>query len=343
MEEDPQKDIIKGDKKDEKKTKLKLQDNPDKVVDVRRTCLFVSENSIVSQYCLGEFQYNPDILGPDHSLVRLNSFAYISRTCIFQILIIGLAQTGGVCAIGLLLVEFSYLFFTMRNYVKYKFLKNRLLLVNKLLESLFLVVILSLMLTFCKNNPYKTANVDPQKQKIVIYLIFTAVILQFLLALVILGYHIYSLLKLKKLKKNSQNETSLNIDSLVIKYRLKPAESSTDNHPQKDILIKNNKESDKITIKNQTENDNIPIKAKRIKMKKKRRKRKRVKKSEKMFKAKPKEYTPSTFLSIKELLELEAKISTTKKSTQGKEASLKFSNVKNKPSKGSIPGNNTGV
>jgi hypothetical protein len=165
-----------------------------------------------------------------NKLLKLNAFWFLLRISMYQILIQGLAYEGLLCTIVLIAAESVILAIFIKNFKRHKFLKNRLLLLAKIVESTFLLIVVCLTFTLCLKHPRKEGQVNIKTQKLIIMAMLAATFSQILLSILIIGRQIYDKFKLKSLRKQHKHRTLDNKG--IIKYKMQIKSESKKSKPE---------------------------------------------------------------------------------------------------------------
>jgi len=192
------------------------QDNKIKVINYDATLSSLKENSVLSLFILAEFKNrNSLLLNP---LIKLNSSIFILRLVSYQIIISSCTMLSKFPLFLLTLIELTYLGYNVSTYSKQKHLKTPVLLIGKVIQSVFLTTFLVICIRLAEYNPYMVRVVSSGLQSSGKTVIFIAIILESILAIIQIVMKVVDLLKDRKYSKNQSKLVKMNKG--VIKYKL---------------------------------------------------------------------------------------------------------------------------
>jgi hypothetical protein len=95
-------------------------------------------NPCLTVFALGELKFDERFLF--ESMLKLNGFVFLLRVIIYQIVISGINKMGQFAAVMLLLVEIGFLGNNVKNYLKFKHFRKRIMIVGKIIQGICLTV-----------------------------------------------------------------------------------------------------------------------------------------------------------------------------------------------------------
>ena len=128
------------------KINKKIRKKFTKRVDIKRTAQFHKRNTPAIRQAISEL--NPTISMVSTYTVLLEDFSFLSKTIVYQILIVSLPRSPQLNILLILIIEVSYLALVIMNYYRYNHLRSGVLFAAKLPFSIFLVLILILSAKF---------------------------------------------------------------------------------------------------------------------------------------------------------------------------------------------------
>jgi hypothetical protein len=171
-----------------------------KIVDVQETTDFILMNPVLSVFALGELKYREEFLF--EKMLKLNGFVFLLRIIAYQIVISGINKMGQFAAVTLLLVEIGFMTNNIKNYIKFKHFRKRIMIVGKIVQGLCLLVFMIICVILAGKNINSIEPVPRTPQVIARFCIVTVIFLQmvFTIVMIVLGI-IDKILNKKKGKK----------------------------------------------------------------------------------------------------------------------------------------------
>ena len=184
-----------------------------KIVDIKKTAQFHLRNISAIRQAISEI--NPTMTTASHSSVLLENLAFLTKTIIYQILLVSLPRSPQLQILLLFCTELCYLVLLIANYSRYKHLKTVILFVAKLPMSIFLMLILILSAIFSisesieRRRGARKANPPMYSlQAIGVVLILGSVVVEYILLIYKLYLSIWAYFK--KAKKGEGDTAQLN-------------------------------------------------------------------------------------------------------------------------------------
>lgn len=255
-----------------------------KAIDVPRTLQYLTDNPVLSIFALGELVLNPNFL--DKNMLKLNGFFFIMKISIYQICVGSLPLSPDLCIFILFCTE-TFIFLTsLFQYLKHRHFKRRVLLAQKISQSLFFIVffIVISMINYSKSSePRSMVPVSPKLQYIAQYILIGALLFELLFTIIVITGTIYDLVRDKMLQKKKskdqlEKEKLLKMNNGIIKYIFIEL-------PELKQECQNKSKAAKLSM-DQTINKNQVLPAAGFKKKKRRKRTKRDKKVTKFNKKK---------------------------------------------------------
>ena len=102
------------------------------------------QNQAITNFCSGDLKEKKELSGKTPLL--MSNFSFLIKMSMMQVLFVGLSSFPASCLVGLLILELLYLGYNLGLQIKYKHLRNFFILVPKLTQSIFLLIIEFIML-----------------------------------------------------------------------------------------------------------------------------------------------------------------------------------------------------
>lgn len=101
-------------------------------------------NQTIIDFCCSDIKEKKNFSGK--SSILMSNFSFLIKMSLMQVFFVGLSSFPVICLIGLLILEVVYMGSNLFCYIKYCHLKSFLMIIPKITQSIFLLLIESLML-----------------------------------------------------------------------------------------------------------------------------------------------------------------------------------------------------
>lgn len=149
-----------------------------RVIDSHRTSLFLKLNITLLNHALAELRPDKPVFQLKSAL--LSNFAFLLRIILYHVLIVSLSNQAGILIISLILLESSYIFVIVKNFIAVKHLISVHLFVGKLVQSCFLLFFhfISLMI-YVNIGPSSATQPSSTLQKTAMWCLAASIILEY--------------------------------------------------------------------------------------------------------------------------------------------------------------------
>jgi cytochrome c oxidase subunit IV len=107
-------------------------------------------NPVLTVFALGELKFNESFLYED--MLKLNGFVFLLRMMIYQVVIGGVYKMGMFTSILLLATELCFVINNVKNYMKFKHFRKKIMIVGKIIQGVCLTVFMAIMVILADKN-----------------------------------------------------------------------------------------------------------------------------------------------------------------------------------------------
>lgn len=85
-------------------------------------------------------------------MLKLNGFVFLLRMMIYQVIIAGINKMGMFASIMLLMTEIGFLVNNLKNYIRFKHFRKRIMIVGKIAQGTCMTVFMFILVLIADKN-----------------------------------------------------------------------------------------------------------------------------------------------------------------------------------------------